>query len=42
MLCMKLFSTDFIVLDSFEAICDPLEKRSAIYSDRGCNNSRLH
>ena len=31
---MKLFSTDFIVLTSSEAISDLLEKRSSIYSDR--------
>ena len=31
---MKVFSTDFIILTSFEAISDLLEKRSSIYSDR--------
>ena len=29
-----MFSTDFIVLTSSEAISDLLEKRSSIYSDR--------
>ena len=31
---MKLFSTDFIVLNSSEAISDLLDKRSSVYSDR--------
>ena len=31
---MKMFSTDFIILTSSEAISDLLEKRSSIYSDR--------
>jgi cytochrome P450 len=31
---VKMFSTDFIVLNSSEAISDLLEKRSSIYSDR--------
>ena len=34
---LKLFSQDFIILNSNEAICELLEKRSNIYSDRvGC------
>ena len=33
-LYVKLFSTEFVVLNSSEAICDLLEKRSTIYSDR--------
>ena len=31
---LKLFSKEFVVLNSSEAISDLLEKRSAIYSDR--------
>ena len=31
---LKLFSQHFIVLNSNEAVCDLLEKRSNIYSDR--------
>jgi hypothetical protein len=33
-LYLKLFSTDFVILNSSEVICDLLEKRSTIYSDR--------
>lgn len=34
MLYLKLLKTDFVVLNSTEAITDLLEKRSNIYSDR--------
>ena len=33
-LYMRLFSTDFVVLTSSEAISDLLDKRSSVYSDR--------
>ena len=33
-LYLRLFSTDLVVLNSSEDICDLLEKRSNIYSDR--------
>ena len=33
-LYMRLFSTDFVVLNSSEAISDLLDKRSSVYSDR--------
>jgi len=33
-LYLKLLTTDFVVLNSTEAITDLLEKRSNIYSDR--------
>ena len=33
-LYVKLFSADYVVLNSSEAISDLLDKRSAIYSDR--------
>ena len=39
---INLFSTDYIVLNSSEAISDLLDKRSAIYSDRVRRSSSPH
>ena len=41
-LYLKLFSADFVILSSSEAICDLVEKRSEIYSDRVSRPMKPH